>query len=231
MNARWKPSVRATGIGSPPATRSPVRLLAIEARIARPSAPPICCDVLIRPGGQAGLVVLDARHRGDRHRHEREAEADRGQQRREQDVGHVVAVRRDLREPDQPARGQQQAGDQHRLEAEAGRQPGGQAGRDDDAAGQRQVGEPGLERVVAEHLLHVQRDEEEHREQRRRDEQRRQVDAGDRPVPEDARERDERRAAASARSPRTRAISASDRAIRPSVRVEPQPSLGASTSA
>ncbi len=49
MNARWKPSVRATGIGSPPATRSPVRLLAIEARIARPSAPPICCDVLIRP--------------------------------------------------------------------------------------------------------------------------------------------------------------------------------------
>ena len=37
--------------------------------------------------GQAGLVVLDARHRGDRHRHEREAEADRGQQRREQDVG------------------------------------------------------------------------------------------------------------------------------------------------
>ena len=50
-----------------------VRELAIAARIARPSAPPICWRGVDQPGGQARLVRLDARHRGDRHRHEREA--------------------------------------------------------------------------------------------------------------------------------------------------------------
>ena len=61
----------------------------------------------------------------------------------------------------------------------------------DDPDRQRQVREPRLQRVVAQHLLHVQRDEEEHREQRHRDEQRDDVGAGQRPVAEDP-ERDER---------------------------------------
>ena len=52
-NASWKPCVSAFGsaAGSPPADciRLSVFEFAIEARIARPSAPPTCCDVLISP--------------------------------------------------------------------------------------------------------------------------------------------------------------------------------------
>jgi len=53
MTAIWKPSVSALGSAawSPPAAAitSSVRELAIETRMARPSAPPICWDVLISP--------------------------------------------------------------------------------------------------------------------------------------------------------------------------------------
>ena len=107
---------------------------------------------------------------------------------------------------------------------------GRDAGRDDDADRQRQVREPGLERVVAEHLLHVQRDEEEHREQRHRDQQRDDVRPGDRPQAED-RERHERGLRAQldddehGRAARARA------AARPSVWPEVQPASLASTSA
>ncbi len=52
-NAAWKPSLSAFGsaAGSPPelATRSSVREVAIVASTASPSAPPICCEVLISP--------------------------------------------------------------------------------------------------------------------------------------------------------------------------------------
>ena len=48
MKAFWKPSVSAVGsaCGSPPAVAitSSVRELATVARIARPSAPPTCCE-------------------------------------------------------------------------------------------------------------------------------------------------------------------------------------------
>src|SRR5215217_4758777 len=142
--------------------------------------------------GQTGLVRLDAADRSDGHRDEREAEADRGEQRREQDVADEAAVHADLREPDQAGGGDDQAGDQHRLEAEAGDQWGARAGCEDDADGERQVRDAGLECRVPEHVLHVQRDEEEHGEQRGGDQDGGHVDAGDRAHPEDARERDER---------------------------------------
>ena len=58
-----------------------MRLLAIVARIARPSAPPTCWAVLIRPEARPASSG-GAGHGGDRHRHEGEAEADRGEQRR-----------------------------------------------------------------------------------------------------------------------------------------------------
>src|SRR3712207_8258914 len=45
------------------------------------------------PGGEPRLVRLDAAHCRDRHRDEREAEPDRRDQRREQDVAEVRAVR------------------------------------------------------------------------------------------------------------------------------------------
>ena len=49
QNAFWKPSVSAAGTGVPDATASLVVEAAIVERIAIPTAPPICCDVLIRP--------------------------------------------------------------------------------------------------------------------------------------------------------------------------------------
>ena len=70
------------------------------ARTASPRAPPTCCDVLISPLASPDSLA-DARDRGDRRRHEREAEADRREQRRAQDVGQEAAVDGDLREPDQ----------------------------------------------------------------------------------------------------------------------------------
>src|SRR4051795_8625450 len=47
--ALWKPSVSATTTGLPAAAGWSGGLFATVARIARPSAPPICCDVLISP--------------------------------------------------------------------------------------------------------------------------------------------------------------------------------------
>ena len=66
-------------------------------------------------------------------------------------------------------------GDQHRLDPEASGQLRRDAGRDDDPGRQRQVGETSLERLEAEHLLHVERDEEEHREQCADEHEHRQV--------------------------------------------------------
>src|SRR5215218_10290858 len=100
-------------------------------------------------GRQARLVRLNPADRCDGHRHERQAEADRGEQRREQDVADEGAVRVDLREPEKASGSGEQAGDQHRLEAEAGDQWRARAGGEDDPDRQRQVREAGLERRVA----------------------------------------------------------------------------------
>src|SRR5215218_8405471 len=142
--------------------------------------------------GQTGLVRLNPADRRDRHRDERQAEADRREQGREQDVADEAAVHVDLREPDKPGGGDEQAGDEHGLEAEAGDQWSARAGGEDDPDRERQVREAGLERRVPEHVLHVQRDEEEHREQRGSDQDGGHVDAGDRAHPEDAGERHQR---------------------------------------
>src|SRR5207244_4209653 len=61
---RSNPLVRATeALWTPEWRRLWVRLLAIVARIASPSAPPICCEVLIRPEASpasCGLVPVTA---------------------------------------------------------------------------------------------------------------------------------------------------------------------------
>src|SRR6185503_6777227 len=49
QNAAWKPEVSACGTASPAFVASVVCATATEERTAIPSAPPICCDVLIRP--------------------------------------------------------------------------------------------------------------------------------------------------------------------------------------
>ena len=82
----------------PPASASAVAVVAMVESAAMPSAPPICWDVLISPDARPGLRRLDARERRDRDRHEREADAERDEQEAGQQVGHVRAVDRDLRE-------------------------------------------------------------------------------------------------------------------------------------
>ena len=97
-----------------------MRLLATVARIARPSAPPTCWEVLISPEASpascGSVPVTAAIVTGTND----EAEPDGGQQRRAEHVGgERAAARRDLREPEQAAGDQQQPGDQRRLEADA----------------------------------------------------------------------------------------------------------------
>ena len=80
-NAWSNPLVRATeALWTPEWKRLWVRLLAIVVRIASPTAPPICWEVLIRP--DAGPASCG--DRGDRHGHEREPEG--RQQRRAEHV-------------------------------------------------------------------------------------------------------------------------------------------------
>src|ERR671911_490246 len=76
------------------------------------------------PGREPRLLRRHAAHRADGHRHEREAEADRRQQRREQDVADVAAAHGHLGEPDERDGGEHEARDEHRLEADLGHQAG-----------------------------------------------------------------------------------------------------------
>ena len=63
-NASWKPSVsEISGLRSPEAIASLVVAVATAARTARPSAPPICCEVLMRPEASpasSGLIPVTA---------------------------------------------------------------------------------------------------------------------------------------------------------------------------
>src|SRR6185312_6146267 len=49
QNAAWKPEVSACGTASPAFVASVVCATATDESTAMPSAPPICCDVLISP--------------------------------------------------------------------------------------------------------------------------------------------------------------------------------------
>ena len=81
----------------PAATALSVREIAIVERTAMPSAPPICCDVLIRPDASPASLA-DAGERRDRDRDEPERHPERDDQEAGQQVAAVRAVDRDLRE-------------------------------------------------------------------------------------------------------------------------------------
>ena len=67
---------------------------ATVAAIATPSAPPICCDVLISPDARPASWGCDAGERRDRHRDERERHADADEQVAGQQVGREARVHR-----------------------------------------------------------------------------------------------------------------------------------------
>src|SRR3954447_23430880 len=194
MKASWKPSVSAVGSAclAPPAAAitSSVREFAIVARIASPSAPPTCCDVLLSllasPASWPETPLTAAIVIGTNAKPSPIAASSEAGR-----MSEMYVPSTETWEPENGPGGQQQPADQRPLEADAGHEHRGQAGRHDDPEGQRQVGEAGLQRAVAEHVLHVERHEEEHREQRHRHQQRDHVGARQRPVPEDP-ERDER---------------------------------------
>ena len=93
--ATWKPWTSASD--SRRRSRSVVLLAASEARIARPSAPPICCDVL-KSRTRGPVLVVEAGRRDQRQRHEDEAQAERRHHERRHHVDGVAAVGRDPRQ-------------------------------------------------------------------------------------------------------------------------------------
>ena len=82
-----------------------VRVVAIVDSAAIPSAPPICCEVLISPEASPASVGPDPGERGDRDRHEGEPDPEADQEEAGQQVRDIAAVDRDLGEQDQ-ARGE-----------------------------------------------------------------------------------------------------------------------------
>ena len=69
QNARLKPSVSACGSATPSSRRFSVRVVETVVRIARPSAPPICWVVLMRP--EASPASLPGSRRARRSRRAR----------------------------------------------------------------------------------------------------------------------------------------------------------------
>ena len=176
----------------PVAITSSVRVVAIVESTARPSAPPICCEVLISP-----LARPCSRSSTP----ETAAIVEVTKPNPRPIAASSEAPRMSVRKPpptetwlnqSRPGGDEQHPRRQDRLEAEPGDELAAEARRDDDRHRQRQVGEAGVDRAVAEHLLHVQGDEIEHREQRGAEQEPDHVRAGQGPQPEDP-ERDQRR--------------------------------------
>jgi hypothetical protein len=155
-------------------------------------------DLLARvdePGREPGLGPLHAREGGDRDRHEGEAHADADDQEPGQEVDGVGAVRRNLREVEHARRQKGHAGHEHRLDAEPRHEALRDGGRDDDRQRDGEVADAGLHRREAQHLLHVERKQEEDPEDDGSQAEADHVRARQRAPLEDAK-RDERRARA-----------------------------------
>ena len=202
-----------------------------SARTASPSAPPTCCEVLIRPLARPASRSLTPATAaivcGTKANPRPTAASSDGPRMSVEEA----AADRDLGEPEQPG------GDRGPCPATStGLKPirvtscEAMPGGDDDRQRQRQVGEPGVDRAVAEHLLHVEGDEEEHREQRGAGQHADDVGAGQRPQPEDA-EGHQRRGRAQLDRDEGGEQRRGEAASRPIVWVEPQPASVASTSA
>ena len=115
QNARWMPSVSASGGETPVFTSVSTRVNRIVEATATPIAPPICCDVLIRPDAETGLVRLDAGQRGDGDGDERHRDADADEDVAEQQVGREARVDRQLGVHDRAGAEQREPDGHHRL--------------------------------------------------------------------------------------------------------------------
>ena len=165
--------VYASGVNRPP-----ISWAMIAPMSAIPIVPPTCRDELRTAEADACLVARHAAEggRGRRRHHRRHAEAAEQHPRYERPValahaepGEVQELRRDERHP----HGHQGAGPEPVREASGQRR--------DEHHEQRHGQEcrAGLDGRVAEHVLHVQREEEEDPEHRERHEQHHDVRAGE----------------------------------------------------
>ena len=134
----------------------------------------------------AGLVLADAGEPADRHRHERQRQAEPADDERREQVAEVVPVDRQPREQHQRDRRQREPGRKHVPDAEPRDEPLRDGGERDDRQGQADIGDTGLQRRVVQHLLHVQGQQEELREDRAAHQEAAQVRRRQRPQLEDA---------------------------------------------
>lgn len=138
------------------------------------------------------------------------AVADGEQEQPGEQVPHVGPVDRGLGQPCQPGRAKEQAGGGDRADPGPGKRGAGGPDADQDAEAERDVGHAGGDGPVAQDLLHVEGEQEEQAEERRADQDqgrggdgagavgeeaerqqrlgRAQLDDGEQPKQEDARE-------------------------------------------
>ena len=135
---------------------------------ATPNVPPTMRNMERVPGRDARLGAVDRVHRRHAHRRHHEAHAEAHE---DEGADEEAVARADLdaRLPGERDRGDQEPGDHQRTRADAvGEPPGDRPGGDDhDGGGEEE--DTGLERAVAGDVLHVEGQEEEHREHPERD--------------------------------------------------------------
>src|SRR5581483_5354231 len=142
-------------------------------------------------GREPGRVRGDAGVGGGGDRDQDGADPYRHDDQPGEQAGGVGAVDRDAGQVPDPGGGDQRAGDDHRAGADAGEQPGGGPGGDHDAGGDRQVGRAAADGAEAQHVLHVEGEEVEHRHERGERDHLEGVGGGQSPGAEDG-EREQR---------------------------------------
>ena len=191
QNACWKPSVSADGTGVPEATASLVVEVAIVESIAIPTAPPICWDVLISPEARpasSGFVPASAAIVSETNASGSPKPITRkpGNRFFQYDPSTETCVKQD-----EPQGHHRHADDERRLHSDPGHGRGGDVRPDDRRARDGEIADTGLQRREVEDLLHVERQHQEHREQRRAQDEHDDVGRGQGLQPED-RERHQR---------------------------------------
>ena len=130
-----------------------------------PSEPPISWPVVFRPDSIPVSWSAAPVSTATETRDEDDPEADAGDEHAGQHVGGVAAVRADAGEQQHPGGGDREPGGERDPDAGVGDEVAGGVDAGADRDGERQERQPGLERPGPEHVLQVQRGEQERAEQ------------------------------------------------------------------
>jgi len=120
-----------------------------------------------QPGGDAGIRLADAGEATDRDRNERQRKPDSAEQERGEEIAEVMPMHGQPREEDEGYRREEKPSGQDAADPDPRHQHLRNGREADDRKRQCDVRDAGLERRVVQHLLHVQREQEELRENRR----------------------------------------------------------------